>query len=68
MRALTLLAPAALLLLSACAGSAANGHVTQIERLSDDCEARGGVLAPTGQTTGRVETEYVCKITGQPSH
>ena len=69
MRRLALLAPAALLLLSACAGGMGNGnsYADDIERLSDSCQARGGTLTPTGEMTGRVETEYACKITGQPA-
>ncbi len=68
MRRLAILAPAALLMLSACAGGASGGgYADDIERLSDSCEARGGILTPTGEMTGRVETEYVCKITGQPA-
>lgn len=69
MRRLTLIAPAALLLLSACASGASspeNAYSNQLQRLADDCRARGGILSPTGMTTGRVETENVCKINGQP--
>lgn len=65
MRRLALLAPAALLLLSACAGTSGGGYANDIERLSDSCTARGGILTPTGETTGRVETEYACKINGE---
>jgi hypothetical protein len=69
MRRLALLAPAALLLLSACAGgtSGGNSYTNDIERLSASCTARGGILTPTGETTGRVETEYACKINGEPA-
>lgn len=70
MRPLILLAPAALLLLSACATSTAspeNAYSAQLQRLAEDCRARGGILSPTGATTGRVETENVCRINGQPA-
>ncbi|HEY1224052.1 MAG TPA: hypothetical protein VGE54_02390 [Brevundimonas sp.] len=67
MRPLILLAPAALLLLSACAGGMSGGssYTSEIERHSAACTARGGILTPTGETTGRVETEYACKINGE---
>ncbi len=68
MRRLILVAPAALLLLSACNGmGGANSYSNDIERLGADCQARGGILTPTGMTTGRAETEYACKINGEPA-
>lgn len=42
-------------------------YIQQLDKLSADCTARGGILAPTGGQTGRPETDNVCKITGQPS-
>jgi len=42
-------------------------YMQQLDKLSADCTARGGILAPTGGQTGRPETDNVCKITGQPS-
>lgn len=65
---LVLLAPAALLLLSACAGGMTNGnsYTDDLDRLSDSCRARGGILTPTGVSSGRIETEYACKINGEP--
>ncbi len=68
MRPSVLIAPAALMLLSACAGAMASpegSYSDQLRRHADECRARGGILAPTGTTTGRVETENVCKINGQ---
>lgn len=54
--------------LSACASVSGPGpYETDLKRLEEQCAARGGVLSPTGQTTGRPQTEYVCQITGQPS-
>jgi hypothetical protein len=69
MHALTLAAPAALLFaLSACASSMdGDRYESELRRLSDRCEARGGILSPTGQQTGRPQTDHVCRITGGPS-
>ena len=70
MRVVPFAAPAALALtLSACAPSMGPNHYqTELERLTADCEARGGVLSPTGQLSGRPQLDNVCKITGQPSN
>jgi hypothetical protein len=69
MRPLTLAAPAALLFALAACAPTVNGdqHASEYQRLSDQCEARGGILAPTGQQTGRPQTENVCQITGGAS-
>lgn len=68
MRIIHFAAPAALLMLSACASGAGQNHYqSEFERLSAECEGRGGILSPTGQQTGRPQTDNVCKITGQPS-
>ena len=69
MRIVPLAAPVVLgLALSACAsGMGQNHYQTELERLSAECEARGGILAPTGQQSSRPQTDNVCKITGQPS-
>lgn len=52
--------------LSACAssGSPQDSYLARMEKLSTDCEARGGMLAPSGVQTGRPETDNVCKIFG----
>ena len=70
MRVVPFAAPAALALtLSACAPAMGPNHYqTELERLTADCEARGGVLSPTGQQSGRPQLDNVCKITGQPSN
>ena len=71
-RALNIACPlflAAAIGLAACAtGAAPEGSYTaRIDHLAADCQARGGILAPTGAQTGRPETENVCKITGEPA-
>ena len=70
MRIVHLAAPAALVLtLSACASSTGPNHYqTELQRLSADCEARGGTLSPTGSQSGRPQLDNVCKVTGQPSN
>ena len=69
MRIVLLAAPAALALtLSACASDMGESrYQSELEKLAADCDARGGVLSPTGEQTGRPQTDNVCKITGQPS-
>jgi len=66
---LTFAAPIALLLaLAACAPTTGGDrYVNELRRLSDACEARGGILSPTGQQSGRPQTDYVCRITGGAS-
>ncbi|MDQ3126230.1 MAG: hypothetical protein M3Q74_11600 [Pseudomonadota bacterium] len=69
MRPLTLAAPAALLLvLAACAPTTTGDRYSnELTRLSNSCEARGGILVPTGQQSGRPQNDHVCRITGGPS-
>lgn len=68
MRVLTFIAPALLLAATACASTTGvDRYASELERLSADCTARGGILAPTGQQTGRAQTENVCKIAGGAS-
>ena len=69
MRIVPFAAPAVLALtLSACASTMGTGHYqTELERLTAECEARGGILSPTGTQSGRPQLDNVCKITGQPS-
>ena len=70
MRIVLIAAPAALAVtLSACASGMGESHYqTELARLSADCEARGGILAPTGGQSGRPQLDNVCKITAQPSN
>ncbi|MBI2261375.1 MAG: hypothetical protein HYU62_06890 [Caulobacterales bacterium] len=70
MRIVLFAAPAALALtLSACAAPMGpDPYQTELQRLSDDCEARGGILSPTGSQSGRPQLDNVCKVTAQPSN
>jgi hypothetical protein len=62
MRAALLLT--ALAVLGACTTPQQGSRYTaELDRLEADCRTRGGVLTPTGATTGRVETEFACRIT-----
>jgi hypothetical protein len=69
MRFLTLTAPAALLFaLAACASTPGSSRYNdELKQLSDDCQARGGILSPSGVQTGRPQTDNVCRITGGAS-
>ncbi len=63
----TLIATAALagLALSACAsGPGSDRYGTELQRLADSCRERGGILAPTGQQSGRPQLDNVCEIRG----
>lgn len=64
MRPLILAAPAALLLtLAACAPTTnGSGYNSELRELTDSCAARGGILAPTGQQSGRPQNDNVCEI------
>lgn len=60
----------AVLGLAACAGSGrpVEGYGAATDRLAAECQARGGILQATGQSTGRAETDNICKITGGASN
>jgi hypothetical protein len=66
MRTLIVIAPLALgLALSACStGPATDRYGTELQRLADSCRERGGILAPTGQQSGRPQQDNVCEIRG----
>lgn len=55
--------------LGACAssGSRLPSRGEELARLTAECEARGGILTPTGQATGREPLDNYCRITGGPS-
>ncbi|MND99210.1 hypothetical protein D3C80_915890 [compost metagenome] len=62
---LILAALVAPLALGACAtGKTYPTYQQEYDKLNADCVARGGILTPSGGTTGRPQTDYVCKITG----
>ncbi len=54
--------------LSACATTTRQPRLSyseELAQLSADCVERGGILVPTGSgTTGRPQTDYVCRISG----
>jgi putative hemolysin len=51
------------LTLAACAASPGQDRYTsEFDKLSADCQARGGILAPTSQQTGRPQTDNVCEL------
>jgi hypothetical protein len=61
-------AAAALLALSACAsGRPLESYAQATERLAAECQARGGILQNVGSSSGRAETDNVCKLTGGAS-
>ncbi len=66
MRTLIVAAAVTGLALSACAaGPATSRYSTELQRLADDCRARGGILAPTGRQSGQPQLDNVCQIRGQ---
>ncbi|MDP3802103.1 hypothetical protein [Brevundimonas sp.] len=69
MRAFATAAPAALILvLAGCASTGATGSDNDtVQRLAADCRARGGVLVPSGEATGRPQVDNACRITGGAS-
>ena len=68
MRVLTLCSALLVLAAAGCAPTTGGDrYSTELQRLSDDCAARGGILAPTGQQSGRPQTDNICKITGGAS-
>ncbi|WP_436356728.1 hypothetical protein [Brevundimonas sp. CEF1] len=63
--ALVLAAFAAPLALGACAaGAGTSTYQTDLDKLEADCKARDGILMPTGASTGRPQTDNVCRING----
>lgn len=68
MRILTLASALLLLAVAGCAtGTGVDRYSAELQRLTEDCSARGGILAPTGQQSGRPNNDYVCRITGGAS-
>ena len=52
--------------LAACAGMGSRDG-TYTDRLRADCDARGGILTPTGAQSASPEVDYACQINGLPS-
>lgn len=62
---IVLAAVVAPLQLGACAtGNPLPTYQQEYDALNAQCVERGGILSPSGLTTGRAQTDYVCKITG----
>ncbi|PZN96869.1 MAG: hypothetical protein DCF29_23015 [Alphaproteobacteria bacterium] len=48
---------------SACASTNTGAYQeTDLKTFTEQCEARDGLLAPTGQQSGRPQIDYVCAI------
>jgi hypothetical protein len=61
-------AAALLLVLAACAPTTGTSrYADELRELSDNCEARGGILSPTGEQSGRPQVDHVCRIAGGAS-
>lgn len=56
---------------SACASmerGQINSYSEELEQLTEDCRARGGILQPTARSgSARPQEDYVCRLTGGPS-
>jgi hypothetical protein len=56
-------------LLAACASDNRSvASATELDRLRADCEARGGMLRPTGRITGTPALDNPCVIRGGGSN
>jgi hypothetical protein len=67
MRRLTLAALAIFPALAACASSGGTRVATgptDMQRLQAECDARQGILVPSGRLTGQASLDNVCKING----
>ncbi len=66
MRTLLTITPIVLgLALSACSTTpGTDRYGTELQRLADSCQARGGILTPTGSQSGRPQQDNVCEIRG----
>ncbi|GEM_PF-630287 len=55
--------------LAACAGMGPRDgtYTQQLDALRADCDARGGILTPTGAQSAAPERDYACEIRGLPS-
>ena len=65
MRAIFISALLPAILLAACAGdNHPSTSAAELERLRADCEARGGILRPTGRLSGTPALDNPCIIRG----
>ncbi|WP_298158241.1 hypothetical protein [Brevundimonas sp.] len=56
--------------LAACAGTPRSSptYGQELDQLTADCTARGGILSPiSGAQTGRPQTDFACEIRGGAS-
>lgn len=68
MHKLSISALLALVTLAACASSGKPAATTsRLEDLRRRCEARGGMLVPSGRVTGQEALDYPCLIRGATS-
>ena len=65
MRTLTVLTLSVLAVVASACASSTRGNVysNEVERLAADCQARGGILQPTGSHTAHAATDNFCKLT-----
>lgn len=51
--------------LSACGTTGSSeSYAAVAERMAEDCRARGGILVPNGELSGRPQADHACQITG----
>lgn len=52
--------------LGACAssGKPVETYGVALDRVTAECQARQGILQPSGRQTGRPEEDYACRIVG----
>ena len=55
--------------LAACAGMGSRDgtYTDRLDKLRADCDARGGILTPTGAQSASPEVDYACQINGLTS-
>jgi hypothetical protein len=61
---IALLALAAITLTACATGAGGDRYNDELDRLSQSCQERGGILTPAGTQSGRPNTDYVCEIRG----
>ena len=64
MRPLNAIAPVFLLLIAGCASTDGNSGDAELQRLTADCTARGGIIEATGRQTGRPQLDNTCRVIG----